>query len=126
MGSKQKAKALLEKTKIPLTPGYHGKNQSLSHLEKAAHQIGFPLLIKAANGGGGKGMRIVSDKKALATAITAAKREAKAYFGDDILIMEKYIRQARHVEVQIIGDHRGNVYHLLDRDCSIQRRHQKL
>lgn len=126
MASKQLAKQQLEKTNIPLTPGYHGKEQSASRLETEAKRIGFPVLIKAASGGGGKGMRAVTHEADFLTEVTAARREAKAYFDDDTLLIEKLIMNPRHVEVQIMADNHGNVVHLYDRDCSIQRRHQKI
>ncbi|MCX7115340.1 MAG: acetyl-CoA carboxylase biotin carboxylase subunit [Gammaproteobacteria bacterium] len=126
MGSKQQAKACLEKTAVPLIPGYHGVKQTAAALLTAAQAIGLPLLIKAAAGGGGKGMRVVTDLNELSQAIEATKREAKAYFGDETLILEKFIPKARHVEVQLMGDTHGHIVALFDRDCSIQRRHQKI
>ncbi len=126
MASKQLAKQRLEKTEIPLTPGYHGKEQSNTRLLTEAKRIGFPVLIKAASGGGGKGMRAVSHESDFLSALEGARREAKAYFSDDTLLIEKLIKNPRHVEVQIMADHYGNVLHLDTRDCSIQRRHQKI
>lgn len=126
MGSKQQAKACLANTPVPLTPGYHGADQSIAALTAEAKKIGFPVLIKAAAGGGGKGMRVIHQADELKAALTAAAREAQAYFADPTLILEKYIPQARHVEVQILGDTQGHVIHLFDRDCSVQRRHQKI
>lgn len=126
MASKQQAKICLAKSNIPLTPGYHEIDQSLDALITAAREIGFPLLIKAASGGGGKGMRIVHSEADINDALSAAKREALAYFSDATLILEKFIPTSRHVEVQIFGDNKGNIIHLFDRDCSLQRRHQKI
>ncbi|MFA5959409.1 MAG: acetyl-CoA carboxylase biotin carboxylase subunit [Tatlockia sp.] len=126
MASKQVAKQLLEKTQVPLTPGYHGSNQNEAHLQQEAVKMGFPLLLKAANGGGGKGMRQVQSESEFAEAMHAAKREALASFGDDTLIIEKLINNPRHIEVQIMADNHGNIVHLFERDCSIQRRHQKI
>src|SRR6185312_14922353 len=126
MGSKAKAKALMAKAGVPLVPGYHGEEQSDARLTQEARAIGYPVLIKASAGGGGKGMRIVQEERALAEALASARREAKASFGDDRLLIEKYLIDPRHIEVQIFADSHGNVVHLFERDCSIQRRHQKL
>jgi 3-methylcrotonyl-CoA carboxylase alpha subunit len=126
MGSKQESKAMLSGSQVPLTPGYHGNDQSLTRLTQEVQRLGFPVLIKAAAGGGGKGMRVVDKLDSLEADISAAQREALAYFGDATLILEKYLARARHVEVQIMGDQHGHVYSLFDRDCSIQRRHQKI
>ncbi|HAT7746338.1 TPA: acetyl/propionyl/methylcrotonyl-CoA carboxylase subunit alpha [Legionella pneumophila] len=126
MASKQLAKQLLEKTKVPLTPGYHGVEQSEEKLLSEAKKIGFPVLIKAANGGGGKGMRAVHDEKEFHDALAGAKRESMASFADDTMIIERLVLNPRHVEVQIMADNHGNVVHLFERDCSIQRRHQKI
>ncbi len=126
MGSKAEAKALMAKAGVPLVPGYHGDEQSDARLTKEARAIGFPVLIKASAGGGGKGMRIVADAHALAEALAGARREAKAAFGDDRLLIEKYLVDPRHIEMQVFADAHGNVVHLFERDCSIQRRHQKL
>lgn len=126
MASKQLAKQRLEKTKVPLTPGYHGREQTDKAMLAAAAEIGFPLLLKAANGGGGKGMRAVHTKKELPAALAGARREALAFFGDDTLIIEKLITKPRHIEVQIMADTHGNIVHLFERDCSLQRRHQKI
>ncbi len=126
MASKQLAKQLLAKTNVPLTPGYHDANQSDDVLLKAAMSIGFPVLLKAASGGGGKGMREVKSAAEFQSALAAAKREAKASFGDEIMIIEKYISQPRHVEIQLMADNFGDAVHLFERDCSIQRRHQKI
>jgi 3-methylcrotonyl-CoA carboxylase alpha subunit len=126
MASKQLAKQMLEKTNVPLTPGYHGKDQSDETLLKEAKRIGFPVLLKAANGGGGKGMRIVNNAQEFANLLISARRESMASFADDTMLIEKLITNARHVEIQIIADNHGNVRHLFERDCSIQRRHQKI
>lgn len=126
MASKQLAKQLLEKTNVPLTPGYHGKEQAEEELLTEAKKIGFPILLKAANGGGGKGMRAVYQESDFSAALAGAKRESMASFGDDTMIIEKLVLNPRHVEVQIMADNHGNVVHLFERDCSIQRRHQKI
>ncbi len=126
MASKQLAKQLLEKSNVPLTPGYHGSEQTEKRLLAESEKIGFPVLIKAANGGGGKGMRAVFSKEEFSSALAGAKRESKASFADDTMIIEKLVLKPRHVEVQIMADNHGNVVHLFERDCSIQRRHQKI
>ena len=126
MGSKSKAKALMKTYSVPLLPGYEGEDQRLETLTKAALEIGFPVLLKATAGGGGKGMRIVHEASEIAAAIGAAKREALSAFGDDELIVEKYITSGRHIEFQIFGDKHGQIIHLLERECSIQRRYQKV
>jgi 3-methylcrotonyl-CoA carboxylase alpha subunit len=126
MGSKSESKRLMEKAGVPLVPGYHGGDQSDQAIAKAAKSIGFPALIKASAGGGGKGMRIVRNEAELADAIQGARREAKASFGDDSLLVEKYLDHPRHVEIQVFADTKGNVVHLFERDCSLQRRHQKV
>ncbi len=126
MGSKAEAKALMAKAGVPLVPGYHGAEQSDARLTKEASAVGFPVLVKASAGGGGKGMRIVQDERGLTEALAGARREAKASFGDDRLLIEKYLIDPRHIEMQVFADSHGNVVHLFERDCSIQRRHQKL
>ncbi|KTD61414.1 acetyl-CoA carboxylase biotin carboxylase subunit [Legionella spiritensis] len=126
MASKQLAKQLLEKTKVPLTPGYHGQEQSDDHLLTQAGRIGFPVLLKAAAGGGGKGMRAVHSEEDFLPALAGARREALASFADETMIIEKLVSNPRHVEVQIMADNFGEVVHLFERDCSIQRRHQKI
>ncbi len=126
MGSKAAAKALMEKAAVPLVPGYHGDEQDGDFLAKAAQRIGFPVLIKASAGGGGKGMRVVESAAKFAAALAGAKREAAASFGDDRVLIEKYLTRPRHIEMQVFADRRGNVIHLFERDCSIQRRHQKV
>ncbi len=126
MGSKSQAKSLMRSHGVPVIPGYQGEDQRIATLTKAAGEIGFPLLLKATAGGGGKGMRIVEAVEGLEKAIESAKREALSAFGDDELIIEKYIAQGRHIEFQIFGDRHGNALHLLERECTIQRRYQKV
>lgn len=126
MGSKSNAKALMANAGVPLVPGYHGDSQDLTLLESEAERIGYPVLIKASAGGGGKGMRIVREPGELAAAIASAKREAASSFGDDRLLIEKYLIRPRHVELQVFADTHGNCVHLFERDCSVQRRHQKV
>ncbi|MFK8053377.1 MAG: biotin carboxylase N-terminal domain-containing protein [Woeseiaceae bacterium] len=126
MGSKSAAKAIMSKAGVPLLPGYHGDDQSPSILSEAAKDIGYPVLLKAAAGGGGKGMRVVASADDFTQALAAAKREAMASFGDDHMLVEKYLTSPRHIELQVFADTHGNTVHLFDRDCSIQRRHQKI
>src|SRR6201994_3533287 len=126
MGLKDAAKALMDKAGVPVTPGYLGEDQSEATLAKEAARIGFPVLIKAVAGGGGKGMRRVDDAAGFEAALGAARREAKASFGDDRVLLETYVTRPRHIEVQVFGDAHGNVVHLYERDCSLQRRHQKV
>jgi len=126
MGLKDAAKALMEKAGVPVVPGYHGDGQALVLLAGKAKEIGYPVLIKARAGGGGKGMRRVDHPDAFADALASAKREAKAAFGDDAVLIEKYVEKPRHIEVQVFGDSFGNAVHLFERDCSAQRRHQKV
>ncbi|MDE0993262.1 MAG: acetyl-CoA carboxylase biotin carboxylase subunit [Rhodospirillales bacterium] len=126
MGAKDNAKALMAKANVPIIPGYYGANQSLEILTKEAADVGYPVLLKAALGGGGKGMRIVHSETELSAAIYSAKREAASSFGDDRLLIERYLIQTRHIEVQIFADTHGNAVHLFERDCSLQRRHQKV
>src|SRR5262249_23317356 len=126
MGSKSGSKALMEKAGVPLVPGYHREAQDDATLAAAAQKIGFPVLVKASAGGGGRGMRIVREASELAAAIVSAKREAKAAFGDDRLLIEKYVDNPRHIEVQVIGDSHGNLVSLFERECTLQRRHQKV
>ncbi len=126
MGSKKEAKELVSQYQVPTIPGYNGSDQSLHRLQSEAQKIGFPLLIKASAGGGGKGMRIVRSQEAFNDALNAAKREALAAFGDDTVLLEKYFDTSRHIEVQILGDKHGNIIHCFERECSIQRRYQKI
>jgi 3-methylcrotonyl-CoA carboxylase alpha subunit len=126
MGSKSAAKALMAKAGVPLVPGYHGAEQGEKLLASEAKKIGYPVLIKASAGGGGKGMRIVEGEADFAAALASAKREAKASFGDDTVLIERYLTRPRHIEMQVFADAHGNCVHLFERDCSIQRRHQKV
>ncbi|MCP4319825.1 MAG: acetyl/propionyl/methylcrotonyl-CoA carboxylase subunit alpha [Hyphomicrobiales bacterium] len=126
MGLKDAAKSLMQKADVPVVPGYHGEAQEMVVLASKANEIGFPVLIKARAGGGGKGMRLVHDPKEFGEALSAAKREGKASFGDGRVLVEKFIASPRHIEIQVFGDNHGNVVHLFERDCSLQRRHQKV
>jgi len=126
MGSKSEAKALMEAASVPLVPGYHGAEQDPARLAGEAARIGYPVLIKAALGGGGKGMRIVTRAEEFAEMLASCKREAAASFGDDRVLVEKYLLRPRHVEVQVFADTHGNCLSLFERDCSVQRRHQKV
>lgn len=126
MGSKSAAKALMEKAGVPLVPGYHGDRQEPDFLLAQAQDIGFPVLIKASAGGGGKGMRIVQRADEFAAALASCQREAQSSFGDQHVLVERYVTQPRHIEIQVFADAHGNVVHLGERDCSVQRRHQKV
>jgi 3-methylcrotonyl-CoA carboxylase alpha subunit len=126
MGRKDAAKALMIEAGVPVTPGYLGENQATERLAAEARVIGFPVLIKAVAGGGGKGMRRVDDPKLFEEALAACRREAASAFGDDRVLLEKYILSPRHIEVQVFGDSHGRIVHLFERDCSLQRRHQKV
>ncbi|MHB1303956.1 MAG: acetyl/propionyl/methylcrotonyl-CoA carboxylase subunit alpha [Acidiphilium sp.] len=126
MGSKSAAKALMERAGVPLVPGYHGDDQNPRRLAEAAAAIGFPVLVKASAGGGGKGMRVVRDAADFAAELERAKAEALAAFGDDRVLIEKYLTKPRHIEIQVFADTHGKVLSLHERDCSIQRRHQKI
>ena len=126
MGSKAESKALMERSGVPLVPGYHGEAQDMGVLSDAAARIGYPVLVKASAGGGGKGMRVVERADDLQAAVEGAKREALASFGDDRVLIEKYLTRPRHIEIQVFADTRGNTVYLFERDCSIQRRHQKV
>ncbi len=126
MGLKGAAKALMEKAKVPVVPGYHGDDQSPELLAKEAERIGYPVLIKAVAGGGGKGMRRVDSAKEFAAALAGAQREAANAFGDQKVLLEKYLVKPRHIEIQVFADSHGNAVHLFERDCSVQRRHQKV
>ena len=126
MGLKDAAKMLMQSAGVPVTPGYLGESQEPKRLKKEAEAIGYPVLIKAVAGGGGKGMRRVDSASGFDDALESAKREAASSFGDDRVLIEKYIERPRHIEVQVFGDSHGNVVHLFERDCSLQRRHQKV
>jgi 3-methylcrotonyl-CoA carboxylase alpha subunit len=126
MGSKSESKDIMIKANVPVTPGYHGENQDTEFLFAEAAKVGYPLMIKAVSGGGGKGMRAVMNPAQFYDALEGAKREAMKSFSDDVVLIEKLVREPRHVELQIFGDTFGNVVHLRERDCSIQRRHQKV
>ena len=126
MGSKSEAKRLMAGAGVPLVPGYHGADQSPERLRREAEAIGWPVLLKASAGGGGRGMRAVERAGDFDAALAGAKREAAAAFGDDSMLLERYVAEARHVEVQVFADRRGNFVHLFERDCSAQRRHQKV
>jgi len=126
MGSKSAAKALMQTSGVPVVPGYHGAEQDTPTLAESAARIGYPLLIKASAGGGGRGMRLVSGAGDFADALASAKREAAAAFGNDDVLLEKLIQQPRHIEVQILADNHGNIVSLFERECTLQRRHQKV
>ena len=126
MGLKDAAKKLMSEAGVPVTPGYLGEDQNEQKLESEAGKIGYPVLIKAVAGGGGKGMRRVNAASEFAAALASAKREAAASFGDDRVLIEKYVTRPRHIEVQVFADQHGNAVHLFERDCSLQRRHQKV
>ncbi|TCV66507.1 acetyl/propionyl/methylcrotonyl-CoA carboxylase subunit alpha [Pseudomonas fluorescens] len=126
MGSKSAAKTLMETAGVPLVPGYHGEAQDLETFRDAAERIGYPVLLKATAGGGGKGMKVVEDVNQLAEALASAQREAQSSFGDSRMLVEKYLLKPRHVEIQVFADQHGNCLYLNERDCSIQRRHQKV
>ncbi len=126
MGEKAAAKAIMEKADVPVVPGYHGDDQDDARLAGAANDVGYPVLIKAVAGGGGKGMRQVDGADKFEAALKSARREAKAAFGDDKVLIERYLSKPRHVEIQVFADSQGNAVHLFERDCSVQRRHQKV
>jgi 3-methylcrotonyl-CoA carboxylase alpha subunit len=126
MGSKSAAKALMQSSGVPVVPGYHGEDQSIATLAAAAHDIGFPVLVKASAGGGGRGMRVVASADEFVEAVAGAKRESSAAFGNDQVLIEKFIARPRHIEVQVFGDTHGNVVSLFERECTLQRRHQKV
>ena len=126
MGLKDRAKALMEKAGVPVVPGYHGELQDPKFLKEKAYQTGYPVLIKAVAGGGGKGMRRVDKHVDFDAALESAKREAASTFRDDRVLIEKYVASPRHIEIQVFADNHGNAIHLNERDCSLQRRHQKV
>ena len=126
MGLKAESKQLMEKAGVPLVPGYHGSDQDPALLQREADRIGYPVLIKASAGGGGKGMRAVDKSEDFAAALASCRREAINSFGDDAVLVEKYAQRPRHIEIQVFGDSQGNYVYLFERDCSVQRRHQKV
>jgi 3-methylcrotonyl-CoA carboxylase alpha subunit len=126
MGSKSAAKALMEKSAVPLLPGYHGERQEVDFLADQAVRVGFPVVIKAVSGGGGRGMRVVTGAADFAEALGSARQEAASAFGDERVLVERYLQRPRHIEVQVFADTHGNAVHLFERDCSAQRRHQKV
>jgi 3-methylcrotonyl-CoA carboxylase alpha subunit len=126
MGSKSEAKKIMGAAKVPLTPGYHGDNQEPAHLHAQADAIGYPVLIKAAAGGGGKGMRLVEKSEDFIAALASCQREAASSFGSEHVLIEKYLTRSRHIEIQVFADTQGNCVYLFERDCSVQRRHQKV
>ncbi|GGY27728.1 acetyl/propionyl/methylcrotonyl-CoA carboxylase subunit alpha [Pseudoduganella albidiflava] len=126
MGSKSAAKSLMEKAGVPLVPGYHGDEQDAAFLQREADRIGYPVLLKASAGGGGKGMRVVDNAEAFREALASCKREAISSFGDDKVLAEKYLQRPRHIEIQVFADTHGDCIYLFERDCSVQRRHQKV
>ena len=126
MGSKSAAKALMHAAGVPLVPGYHGDDQGFERFRQAAHEIGYPVLLKASAGGGGKGMKVVEREADLAEALASAQREAQASFGEARVLLERYVLDPRHVEIQVFADQHGHCLYLNERDCSIQRRHQKV
>ena len=126
MGSKSEAKTLMARAGVPLTPGYHGVDQDPRHLQEAADRIGYPVLIKASAGGGGRGMRRVDRSEDFAASLSSCQREAAASFGDDRVLIEQYLLRPRHIEIQVFADSHGHCLHLFERDCSVQRRHQKV
>ncbi len=126
MGLKAESKQLMEKAGVPLVPGYHAADQDPALLQREADRIGYPALIKASAGGGGKGMRVVNSSSEFADALASCKREAINSFGDDAVLIEKYVQRPRHIEIQVFGDTHGNCVYLFERDCSVQRRHQKV
>ena len=126
MGSKSNAKALMQKAQVPMVPGYHGKDQSDAALAAASAEVGYPQLLKASAGGGGKGMRAVHTAGEFTAALESTRRESLAAFGDDSMLIERLLLAPRHVEMQVFADNEGHCIHLFERDCSIQRRHQKI
>ena len=126
MGLKAESKRLMEQAGVPLVPGYHGQEQDAGRLQREADAIGYPVLIKASAGGGGKGMRAVDKPEDFAEALASCQREAASSFGNDVVLIEKYVQRPRHIEIQVFGDTHGNYLYLFERDCSVQRRHQKV
>ena len=126
MGLKDHAKALMEKARVPVVPGYHGDRQDAKFLKEKAYEVGYPVLIKPAAGGGGRGMRRVDKHADFETALESAIRESQSVFGSSRVLIEKYVASPRHIEIQVFADRHGNAIHLGERDCSLQRRHQKV
>ncbi|HAJ12815.1 MAG TPA: 3-methylcrotonyl-CoA carboxylase, partial [Comamonadaceae bacterium] len=126
MGLKAESKRLMEQAGVPLVPGYHGADQDPHLLKHEADRIGYPVLIKASAGGGGKGMRAVEKAEDFAAALASCQREARNSFGSEAVLIEKYVQRPRHIEIQVFGDTHGNCVYLFERDCSVQRRHQKV
>ncbi|PNJ69057.1 MCCC1 isoform 11, partial [Pongo abelii] len=126
MGIKSTSKSIMAAAGVPVVEGYHGEDQSDQCLKEHAGRIGYPVMIKAVRGGGGKGMRIVRSEQEFQEQLESARREAKKSFNDDAMLIEKFVDTPRHVEVQVFGDHHGNAVYLFERDCSVQRRHQKI
>ncbi|MFZ2854704.1 MAG: biotin carboxylase N-terminal domain-containing protein, partial [Rhodocyclaceae bacterium] len=126
MGSKSEAKKIMGAAQVPLTPGYHSDNQDADFLKTQADAIGYPVLIKAAAGGGGKGMRLVEKSADFIAALASCQREAASSFGSQHVLIEKYLTRSRHIEIQVFADTQGNCVYLFERDCSVQRRHQKV
>src|SRR5580704_16462098 len=126
MGVKDRAKTLMEKAGVPVVPGYHGERQDAKFLKEKAYEIGYPVLIKPAAGGGGRGLRRVDKHAEFETALEGAVREAESAFGSNRVLIEKYVAAPRHIEIQVFADGHGHVIHLGERDCSLQRRHQKV
>ena len=126
MGDKISAKALIEKANVPFVPGYNGDDQSVEQLQAVAEKIGYPIIVKAAAGGGGRGMKILKSSEEASELIASAQREALGAFGSGHVFLEKYLDRAKHIEFQIFGDGEGGAVHLGERDCSVQRRHQKI
>src|SRR4051812_44363941 len=126
MGDKKGARRLMAAAGVPVVPGYDGDDQADATLAREASRIGWPVMIKPSRGGGGKGMRAVRAEKEVRDALAASRREARSAFGDDAMVLERLVDRPRHVEVQVIADASGHTVHLLERECSIQRRHQKV
>jgi 3-methylcrotonyl-CoA carboxylase alpha subunit len=126
MGIKSKSKEIMSEAGVPIIEGYHGEDQSKAKLKEEALRIGFPVMIKAVRGGGGKGMRIALSESEFDEALESAKSESQKAFGDSVVLLEKFVAEPRHVEVQVFADTHGNAVHLFERDCSVQRRHQKI
>ena len=126
MGLKAESKRLMGEAGVPLVPGYHGADQDAALLKREADRIGYPVLIKASAGGGGKGMRIVASNGEFDEALASCRREASNSFGNDAVLVERYVYRPRHIEIQVFGDTQGHVVYLFERDCSVQRRHQKV